>query len=301
MIMRKVMFMALIILVGATLTATAADKKDKKKNQTRTGEEEEAPVAIVTTADSTSYAAGLATTRGLMEYLVRNHDFDTLFMADFKKGFHDAIERGTDPKYAAYNAGVQIAGQVQRQIFPKTAEAFEGTPDSLSMRMFCYGFLDGVEGDTTHFSNKSAIAFTDTRKAEVTKQKNATYIADNTQWLEENKTKEGVVTLPSGLQYKVITQGTGNIPTEKDRVTVRYEGRMIDGTVFDSSYTRDPDTSAFRPNQVIKGWGEALTMMPVGSKWELYIPQELAYGDRQAGKIKPFSTLIFTVEIVKID
>jgi FKBP-type peptidyl-prolyl cis-trans isomerase FklB len=84
-------------------------------------------------------------------------------------------------------------------------------------------------------------------------------------------------------------------------VTVKYEGRLIDGTVFDSSYKRNPQTTTFRVNQVIRGWTEALTMMPVGSKWELYIPQELAYGSRQTGKeIKPYSTLIFVVELVDI-
>jgi len=133
------------------------------------------------------------------------------------------------------------------------------------------------------------------------KIKNAAYIAENTKWLEDNKMKEGVVTLPSGLQYKVITAGKGKVATKSDNVTVKYEGKMIDGTVFDSSYKRNPDTTTFRPDQVIKGWTEALCLMPEGSKWELYIPQELAYGERQAGKIKPYSTLIFTVEVVSVE
>ncbi len=293
--------MALIVMVSATFTANAAEKKDKKKKGQTEQVAEKAPAMLLTVSDSTSYAAGLASTRGLLEFLEKNYDFDTVFIADFRKGFYDAIERGTDPKYLAYTAGVQISEQVQRQIYPQTSENFKDTPDSLSMDMFCRGFIDGVEADTTHFTNKSAIAYADARKAEATKLRNAAYIEENTKWLEENKTKEGVITLPSGLQYKVITEGTGAVATDKDKVTVRYEGKMIDGTVFDSSYTRDPDTSAFRPNQVIKGWGEALKMMPEGSKWELYIPQELAYGERQAGKIKPFSTLIFTVEIVKVN
>ena len=110
-----------------------------------------------------------------------------------------------------------------------------------------------------------------------------------------------MVTTPSGLQYKVLVKGNGEIPSVDDEVTVKYEGRLIDGTVFDSSYKRPGETSKFRPNQVIKGWTEALTMMPVGSKWELYIPQNLAYGERQAGKISPYSTLIFTVEMVSVE
>ena len=109
-----------------------------------------------------------------------------------------------------------------------------------------------------------------------------------------------MVTLPSGLQYKVITEGKGAKPTAQQEVTVKYEGHLIDGTEFDSSYKRNPQTTKFRCDQVIKGWTEALTLMPVGSKWELYIPQELGYGSRAAGNIPPYSTLIFTVELVDI-
>jgi len=110
-----------------------------------------------------------------------------------------------------------------------------------------------------------------------------------------------VKTTASGLQYKVLTQGTGETPKKTDKVKVKYEGKLIDGTVFDSSYSRKDSASTFRADQVIKGWTEALTMMPVGSKWQLFIPQELAYGEREAGKIKPFSALIFTVDLVEIE
>lgn len=116
-------------------------------------------------------------------------------------------------------------------------------------------------------------------------------------FLKENAKKKGVVTLPSGLQYRVIRKGKGPTPKEDDMVTVKYEGRLIDGTVFDSSYKRTPQTNDFRPKQLIKGWTEALTLMPVGSKWEIYVPQELAYGEREAGQIPPYSTLIFIMEL----
>ena len=119
-------------------------------------------------------------------------------------------------------------------------------------------------------------------------------------YLAENAKKDGVITLPSGLQYKVLVEGKGEVPTEKDKVQVNYEGRLIDGTVFDSSARHDDKPTEFKPNQVIKGWSEALTMMPVGSKWQLFIPYYLAYGNRSAGEIKPYSTLIFDVELVGI-
>ena len=120
-------------------------------------------------------------------------------------------------------------------------------------------------------------------------------------WLANKAMEEGVVALPSGLLYQVLNEGSGKKPTAADTVECHYEGRLIDGTVFDSSYKRNPNTTTFRPDQVIKGWTEALTMMPQGSTWELYIPQDLAYGSRAAGNIKPYSTLIFKVELVKID
>lgn len=122
----------------------------------------------------------------------------------------------------------------------------------------------------------------------------------NMDFLEENKKKDGVITTESGLQYKIIRQGKGAIPTEMSKVKVDYLGKLIDGKEFDSSYKRK-FPAVFRLDQVIKGWTEALTMMPVGSKWEIYIPQELGYGSRSSGKIKAYSTLIFEIELLGIE
>ena len=119
------------------------------------------------------------------------------------------------------------------------------------------------------------------------------------QFLKLNAKQDSVQTTASGLQYKVITMGTGEIPQKTDRVKVDYEGRLIDGTVFDSSYKRGKPAT-FPVGQVIAGWTEALCMMPVGSKWEVYVPQELGYGDREQQKIPPFSCLVFTVELHEI-
>lgn len=127
-------------------------------------------------------------------------------------------------------------------------------------------------------------------------------------WLAENAKKEGVKTLavdlPDGtksfIQYKVIKEGTGAVPADTSAVKVNYEGKTIDGTVFDSSYARNSPVT-MRANQVIKGWTAALTHMPVGSTWEVYIPQDLAYAERQAGNIKPFSALIFKIDLLGIE
>ena len=118
-------------------------------------------------------------------------------------------------------------------------------------------------------------------------------------YLDSIAKTEGVVKTESGLCYKVITEGKGAIPANTDKVKVHYRGTLINGEEFDSSYSRNEPTT-FGANQVISGWTEALTMMPVGSKWMLYIPYELAYGSRDLGQIKPFSTLVFEVELLEI-
>ena len=119
-------------------------------------------------------------------------------------------------------------------------------------------------------------------------------------FLAENAKREGVKVTESGLQYKVITEGKGQVPTSTDRVKVHYKGTLIDGTVFDSSVERGEPTS-FGLNQVIAGWTEGLQLMPVGSKFKFYIPQELGYGSRSTGSIPPYSTLIFEVELLGIE
>ena len=120
-------------------------------------------------------------------------------------------------------------------------------------------------------------------------------------FLAENAKREGVISLESGLQYEILTEGNGQIPTINDKITAHYHGTLIDGTVFDSSVDRG-EPASFPVNGVIAGWTEALQIMPVGSKWKLYVPSDLAYGDRGAGQIiGPYSTLIFEVELLSID
>lgn len=124
-------------------------------------------------------------------------------------------------------------------------------------------------------------------------------LADGKAFLDENKKKEGVITLPSGLQYKVLAEGTGTTPKARDSVTVKYRGTLTDGREFDSSYKRGQPTT-FQVDKVIRGWTEALQLMKEGAKWELFIPPQLAYGDRGTGSIPPNSTLIFEVELIAV-
>ena len=172
------------------------------------------------------------------------------------------------------------------------------------------GFVAGTLGKENVMTRMYAETYMRTEMEAVQEKALAVQYADNKaageKFLAENKTKEGVQTTPSGLQYKILTKGNGPVPADTSRVQVNYKGTLIDGTEFDSSYKRKDKNgkskpATFRANQVIKGWTEALTMMPVGSKWELYIPADLAYGSRNTGKIKPFSTLIFEVELVSIE
>ncbi len=131
-------------------------------------------------------------------------------------------------------------------------------------------------------------------------KKHESQIKEGADFLAENAKKPGVVTLPSGLQYTIMTEGTGPKPVATDKVTTHYHGTLIDGTVFDSSVQRG-QPATFPVNGVIQGWVEALQMMPTGSKWKLFVPYNLAYGERAAGNlIKPFSTLIFEVELLEI-
>ncbi len=182
-------------------------------------------------------------------------------------------------------------------------ENFKTTGIELIYDTFLQGVQDGMNGTNKLSQNEMQAIFNQLQQelqkrqqaeVEVEKEKGRAFLA-------ENGKKEGVVTTPSGLQYKVVTMGTGAKPTATDKVRVHYHGTTLDGEVFDSSVQRG-ETIAFPLNQVIKGWTEGLQLMPIGSKFIFYIPSDLAYGDRGAGpSIKPGATLIFEVELFGIE
>ena len=189
-------------------------------------------------------------------------------------------------------------------ILPNITQEFTDTPDSIVKEKLIQGFSAALENDSTLFTQKNAEEYFRTKQQLNKEAKQEKLYGANREagrkFLEENAKKDSVVTLPSGLQYQVLVKGEGEVPQATDRVKVNYEGRLIDGTVFDASARHGDQPAEFTPQQVIAGWTEALTMMPVGSKWRLFIPSELAYGDRDSGQIKPYSTLIFDVELVEI-
>ena len=266
----------------------------------------QAPKAnLKTDIDSLSYSIGMAQTQGLKGYLTGRLDVDTAYMAEFIKGLNEGANK-TSKKDIAYMAGLQIGQQISNQMMKGiNQELFAGdSTKTISKDNFMAGFIAGTLEKGGVMTMEAAQEYTrtamETIKAKAMEEKYADNKAAGEKFLAENKAKEGVKTTESGLQYKVITEGKGEIPADTCKVKVNYKGTLIDGTEFDSSYKRN-EPATFRANQVIKGWTEALTMMPVGSKGELYIPQELAYGSRESGQIKPFSTLIFEVELVGIE
>lgn len=203
----------------------------------------------------------------------------------------------TDKEKASYALGMKIGGDLRKQ----------GAAESLDPAITARGLRDAMSGGKTALSEDEGRAALTKLQSEVRQKMEAKAHEDGEAnkkageaFLAANRTKDGVVTLPSGLQYKILTEGRGPKPTASDTVTCNYRGTLINGKEFDSSYKRGEPTS-FPVNGVIKGWTEALELMPVGSKWQLFIPPDLAYGDRGAGgDIGPGATLIFELELLSI-
>ena len=217
-----------------------------------------------------------------------------------KKAPKNAVQLVSGSDSLSYTAGYVLADIVRDRFLAGLGKEVNDTEDSLQLRLAYVGLFDALRGDTTLFNPQYAEKFLNGRVSALHKAKEEKLKKAGKDFLEENAKKEGVVVLPSGLQYKVLKQGDGAIAKVNDKVKVKYEGRLIDGTVFDSTDKHGGEPATFSPNQVIKGWTEALCMMPVGSKWQLYIPQELAYGARGAGQIPAYSTLIFDVEVLEV-
>ena len=298
--MKKVLFVVAVMAVAVGMTAKPKKGKVDATTAATAQNVASAQCKLNSGSDSLSYAAGYAQTNGLLPYLQNQLGVDTAYMADFLQGMREAKDKMNDPRYKAHAAGAQIAQLIEDRMLADLGKELEGTNDNLSRDVFYDGFFAALSGDTTQFNMQNAGEFFQKRLEADRKLKNEAKKSENEAWLKENQTKPGVVTTASGLQYKVVTMGTGERPTAEQEVEVKYEGKLIDGTVFDSSYKRNPQTTKFKCNQVIKGWTEGLQLMPVGSKFEFYIPQELGYGEHGNRGIPPFSTLIFTVELVSI-
>ena len=189
----------------------------------------------------------------------------------------------------SYALGMSIAGNL-----------IQTGVKTVNPELFLNGFKDVFNGAETMIHPEDANAILEAFIGKLNENKGAGNLEEGLKFLAENKIQEGVIELPSGLQYKVLTEGEGDIPTANNQVKCHYHGTLIDGTVFDSSVQRN-QPAVFPVNGVIQGWVEALQLMSTGSKWRLFIPSQLAYGSNGAGgAIGPNSTLIFDVELLEI-
>lgn len=196
-----------------------------------------------------------------------------------------------DTAKASYSLGYRFAENVQRQF-----------PDDIESDAFVRGVRDRLTGETAQVGDEEAervlTAMMEARQAQAANQA-LSNLEEGLAFLEDNAKRDEVTALESGLQYEVLEEGEGAKPSRTDTVTTHYEGRLIDGTVFDSSYERG-EPASFPLNRVIAGWTEGLQLMSPGAKYRLFVPSELAYGDRAAGSIPPNSTLIFDVELLAV-
>ena len=247
-------------------------------------------------ADSFSYAIGVVQAQSLKQYLTMQENVKEGDMEYFIEGLTSQIGEEAQNRENARVAGYKIAKMNGERIVPSINKAFAGKEDAgyVNSELFTKGIVDALRGKA-ELADSVAQQKVDRQQQYYLGQIKSAQLA----WLDNNKKIKGVKVLPSGLQYKVVKQGTGAVPTAEQEVEVNYEGKLIDGTVFDSSYKRKKPAN-FKCNQVIKGWTEALTMMPVGSEWELYIPYDLAYGEQGNRNIPPFATLIFKVELLNV-
>ncbi len=218
-------------------------------------------------------------------------------VTSFLKGFETALNTVT-PEGNGYNTGIGIGQQISKSLEEFEESVFLGLNINKGLLLQSLKASFAEEKDLLPNSEEYIRELMEP-KPEDTKSKHTQRIEEEAKVFAANLQKEGVVGLPSGVQYKIVNAGTGNIPTDSSQVEVHYEGKLVDGTVFDSSYQRgEPITLGV--NQVIKGWTEVLKIMPEGSKWTVYIPYEMGYGERDMGQIPPYSNLIFDVELIKI-
>ncbi len=230
---------------------------------------------------------------------------------EFIKGLREALKTGKEK--SAYIQGLTIGQQIGQQMLPQFNSMIfaDDTTKKVNNNQLIAGLVATLKNGKLAMEKEAANALiqqkiqagqmaAQAKQEESMKAQYKDVIAAAEKFMADNSKKAGVTTLPSGLQYEIIKAGNGPKPTETDQVKVHYHGTLVDGTVFDSSVDRK-EPAVFGVNQVIPGWTEALKMMPVGSKWRLYIPYNLAYGGQDRGTIKPYSNLIFDVELISIE
>ena len=258
--------------------------------------------------DTLSYAIGLAQTQGLKDYLVQRMGVDTMYIDEFVKGLTEGANAGDDKKKAAYYAGIQIGQQVSQQMIKGINYELYGqdSTKTISLKNFMAGFVAGTTNKGGKMTMEQATEYAQNTMRTIKARQMETQFGENKKAGEEFMAKiakkAGVKEIAgTGVYYEVVKEGTGAVPVDTSVVSVKYEGTLIDGTKFDGNMDQT-EPMKFRCNSVIPGWTAALTHMPAGSTWKVYIPQEQAYGEREAGEqIKPFSALVFTIQLVGVE
>ena len=256
---------------------------------------------LKTQLDSLNYAYGIVNGAGIKQYYMKGDSTDKAIkslLAGYKEGSKGEVTKETAE---LADLGSKIGGSLKEQ--SKTGLLGDSSL-KVDIKLIKQGLINGLKGYKEQMDAAKAGEFLQKTIPAIQAKKMESQYGPNKKagelFLQENAKKPGIVTTASGLQYEVITKGNGALPTDVNSVKVHYHGTLIDGTVFDSSIDRK-EPVVFPVNQVIPGWTEALKLMPVGSKYKLYVPQGLAYGSADRGAIKPFSTLIFEVELISIE
>lgn len=258
---------------------------------------------IKTDLDSLSYDIGVANSKGLKNYIQGQLGVDTTYMAEFYKGLQTVAQTKGDKKLAAYFAGIQIGQQITGQIFDSANREIFGSDstNTISLDLLIAGIIDGSTGATV-YPTEDQMKTLQSRVDAYREKFVATTYADNKQkseaFIAAKAQEKGIKKLPGGTLYKELAKGNGKQPKLENTVEIIYEGRLIDGTVFDSS---EGNAVSIPLSQLIPSWQEAIPQMKEGSKWELYIPYDQAYNEHDMGVIKPFSALVFTVELVNAE
>ena len=255
-------------------------------------------------ADSICFAlAAMQFPSNIGEMVIQQFDNDTNVIADIIKGIEFG-QKHVATKDKAYSMGVGMGQGISTDMIKQMNISMLGDEDAqiLSADNILSALITVLKGEKTLMTVEEANEYMNTAlpalKEEINEKKYGDYKTENVKFLEENAKSEGVFTTESGLQYRILTEGKGDVCKEGQEAVVHYEGSLIDNTVFDSSYQRG-EPATFSPNRVVGGFKEALLMMPAGSIWEVYIPQELGYGASDMGQIKPYSTLIFKIEVLE--
>ena len=256
---------------------------------------------LKTEADSLNYAFGLANGNDMKMMLAQDSDSVDYKVGRFIAGLKEGLAGTPDENPQFAEVGGQVGGWLNQQ---KTAGLMGDSTLKINYDMIKQGMINAIKGQKTNMTAEQAQEYVqkvmNDRQAVRMMEKYGANKAAGEKFLADNKSKPGIQTTASGLQYEVIKEGTGVKPTASDLVKVHYEGKLTNDTIFDSSIKRGEPTE-FYVNQVIKGWTEGLQLMSVGSKYRFFIPQDLAYGANENNpQIPPFSTLVFDVELLEI-